>query len=61
MTVTVDNDKCIGCGLCANMAPDLFEMQEDKARVIVDVVPSELEDAAKEVTESCPVDAISIN
>jgi len=57
----VQEDECIGCGLCANMVPDLFEMQDDKAVVIVDVVPAEREDAAMEAKDSCPVEAISIS
>ncbi len=61
MKVLIDKEKCIGCGLCANMAPDIFEMQEDKACVTVDEVPSELEETATETKNSCPVDAISIN
>ena len=61
MIISIDTEKCIGCGLCANMVPDLFEMQDDKAVVIVDVVPAEREDAAMEAKDSCPVEAISIS
>jgi len=30
--VTVDNDRCIGCGECVEVCPvDVFELQEEKA------------------------------
>lgn len=59
MKAIVDQETCIGCGLCPSIAPDVFEMRDDgKAHSLVDEVPSEHEDAAKESEESCPVDAI---
>ena len=61
MIVSVDNEKCIGCGLCVNMSSELFQMQEDKAQAVVDVVPSELEETAADIKKSCPVDAIILN
>ena len=33
MRVTVDEETCIGCGLCAETCPEVFEMNDDKARV----------------------------
>ena len=36
MKARVDQDLCIGCGLCAGCAPDVFVIDEDaeKAKVI---------------------------
>jgi len=53
--VKVDKDKCIGCGLCANICSEVFEMKDGKAHV------KEQKDlpCVKEATDSCPVDAIS--
>ena len=39
MRVTVDEETCIGCGLCAETCPEVFEMNDEKARVKVDEVP----------------------
>ncbi|MDW7657200.1 MAG: ferredoxin [Bacillota bacterium] len=61
MKATVDRDLCIGCGLCAEICPDVFEMDDESiAQVIVDVIPADAEEAAKEAASSCPVDAIAI-
>jgi ferredoxin len=61
MKASVDRDLCIGCGLCADICPEVFEMDDESiAAVIVDVIPSEAEESAKEAAASCPVEAISI-
>ena len=49
MKACVDRDACIGCELCANICPEVFQMDDESiAIVIVDVIPSEVEDTAKE-------------
>ncbi|MBP8989175.1 MAG: ferredoxin [Clostridia bacterium] len=61
MKAFVDRDLCIGCGLCAEICPLVFELDETSiARVIVDVVPAEAEETAREAASSCAVEAISI-
>lgn len=60
MKACVDKDVCIGCGLCADTCPEVFELKEDKAYVKVDEVPANLEDKVKEARDNCPVDAISV-
>jgi len=61
MKAIVDQDICIGCGLCPDTCPEVFQMADnDKAEVIVDVVPPEKEADAKAAAEVCPVSAITI-
>ena len=61
MKANVDKDTCIACGLCPSICPECFDMDDDgKACAIVDEVPQEFLDKAKEAEENCPVDAISI-
>lgn len=58
MQVSVDQDLCTGCGLCADSCPDVFEMDDDKARVISNQVPDDLEDCSQDAADSCPSEAI---
>lgn len=61
MKAVVDQETCIGCGLCPSMSPEVFQMNDDgKAEAIVDQVSGEMVDSAKEAEESCPVNAISV-
>jgi ferredoxin len=58
MRVTVDEETCIGCGLCAEECPEVFEMNDDKVRVKIDEVPEDAVDSCKEAADNCPVEAI---
>lgn len=60
MKAKVDPELCVGCGLCIDICPEVFEMKDDKAVVIVDVVPADKEDACKHAKDECPTEAIII-
>jgi ferredoxin len=56
----VDASLCIGCGLCADVCPEVFRMMEDGyAHPIAEQVPHEEYDCVREAAEVCPVEAIS--
>lgn len=59
--VTV-NDGCQGCGVCEATAPEVFEIQDDgSVKVLVQVVPLELEQAVRNAAHECPTEAIEIS
>lgn len=62
MKTRVDQDTCIGCGLCPSVAPEVYEMGDSgKAHEKSENVPSGEEGAAQEAADGCPVSAISID
>ncbi|NIM02925.1 ferredoxin [bacterium] len=60
MKATVDKELCTGCGVCADTCPEVFVLDDDTARVIVNEVPEGAKESCKEAAESCPVDAITV-
>jgi len=59
MIVSIE-ETCTACGLCVDTCPEVFEMGDDMAEVIVDEVPAEHEDAVQQAADECPVEAIVV-
>ncbi len=59
MKASVDQDLCIGCGVCESVAPGVFYMKDDGLAGAADVELEEtlLEDA-REAEDQCPSGAI---
>lgn len=57
MKVRVDQDKCIGCGLCTSLAESVFAFNDDGKAEVVAVTPDDA-DAVDSAIASCPVEAI---
>jgi ferredoxin len=51
-------DLCIGCGLCSELCPKVFELREDKAWVINPGACDACD--CQQAVDSCPVTAISM-
>ena len=61
MTKAGVSTDCIGCALCPDVCPEVFEMEDDGfAHVVVDEVEDELIDSTLDAAEQCPVGAISV-
>ena len=62
--IIVDENKCIRCGACTGICPDVFTFTEDDTvesiedKNILDTMPEETKKEAINALHGCPVDAI---
>jgi len=60
MKASIDRDGCIGCGLCAEICPSVFRMDEEGLAEVYGEITDETQGSAEEARDSCPVSVISI-
>ncbi len=62
MKVKVDPKKCIGCGVCVDIAEKVFVIKDGISKPIesADLSSPETLEAVKMAIEVCPIQAISI-
>ncbi len=59
MVVKVDKELCIGCGVCVQTCPEVFEFDDEgKAEVVGNGGCNGCD--CEEVADSCPTDAIIV-
>ncbi len=59
MKVTIKEEKCMGCGSCPSLVPDVFDFNDNGfAYAKVETVPTNLEEEVKEAIDMCPTGAI---
>ncbi|MHB8810907.1 MAG: ferredoxin [Desulfobulbaceae bacterium] len=57
-TPVVDEELCIGCGVCAELCPEVFTIRDDKSWVIGPERCTTCD--CEEAAASCPVTAIEL-
>ena len=60
MSIKIDQDKCLRCGMCTGIAMDIFEF-DDEGNIKVDneKINEGTKESVEEAKNSCPVGAIS--
>jgi ferredoxin len=60
--IAVDRDRCIGSGMCAMTAPDIFDQDPDEAVVVLlDEAPPEAQrPAVQQAVDRCPAAVIRL-
>jgi ferredoxin len=54
------SEACIVSGTCEALVPSLFEVDDDGVRVLLDPVPPDLLDAARDAADQCPSRALRV-
>ena len=57
-TVVIDEELCSGCGTCAAIAEDCFELNEETEKAHVTDQSACSEDGLQEAIDTCPEEAI---
>jgi ferredoxin len=61
MRVAVDADACEANGICAGLAPEVFDLDEDDdLHILVDQVPARLVSEVRHAVGSCPKTALRL-
>ena len=62
MRVDADRERCEGHGLCADVAPEVFELDDDAVVVVLhEQVPPALQRKAEAGARVCPVAALRVS
>lgn len=57
--VVLDEDCCIGCGSCAELCPDVFEMDDEAEKAHVILAEGGDQECIEDAINSCPDDCIA--
>ncbi|MDF5752094.1 ferredoxin [Spongiactinospora sp. TRM90649] len=62
MRIELNVERCIGAGMCALTAPDLFDQDEDEGTVVLLAQPATpaQERAARQAADRCPSGTIRV-
>ena len=68
--VKIDQETCIGCGMCVSTCPKVFELNEMIKSTVIEKYRGDSEDSGKvpkrvncveDAEKNCPVDAIEVS
>jgi ferredoxin len=60
MRAIIDRGLCTGCGLCVELCPDVFAIEEYVARARIAEIPAAAEAACRRAARECPLAAIEL-
>ena len=61
MKITIDHSLCEGHAKCMDRVPEVFEVRDDdRSYVLIDSIPTDLEEAVRRAASVCPRAAISV-
>jgi ferredoxin len=58
-TPEIDMEVCIGCGTCAELCPEVFELNDDEKAVVIGPDKCDTCDC-QEAVDNCPVECITL-
>lgn len=61
LTIRIDRLLCVGFGDCIEVAPEVFEFDDDGVAAFRDPTPDTARDRLIMACDICPVDALSIH
>lgn len=61
LKIVINKPACCGYGVCAEICPEIFKLDENGIVYVDDeIVPAGLEDQAREGADACPQSALSV-
>ncbi len=60
LNIIIDEETCTGCGTCAAIAEDCFELNEETEKAFIKDLSACTEEDVQESIDTCPEEAITL-